>query len=120
MMKNKLFFDEKFILNRKFTANVAGYDALEVDTLLDKVIQDYVVISKFYKEHQKIVQENEKLRKKVLDLEAKNSLLEKTITDSSVNTKTTGSNLELLQIINKYERYLWDKGIDPNKIKKSV
>ena len=40
-MANKLNYDGKSLLNIKFSPDQKGYDPLEVDQVLDKIIKDY-------------------------------------------------------------------------------
>ena len=44
-MANKLNYDGKSLLNIKFSPDQKGYDPLEVDQVLDKIIKDYETLN---------------------------------------------------------------------------
>lgn len=112
----QLNLDEQKLLKKKFKANVKGYDALEVDLFLDLVRGDYLVIGQITSELQKALTTNETLQKRMLDLEARNIVLTKRVQELESHVEKKGVTLELLKKVDKYERKLWQLGIDPQKI----
>lgn len=64
-MANKLNLEVEALLNKRFDIDVKGYNAEEVDTFLDLVIEDYQT-------YQQILVD---LNRKVSDLEHKNATL---------------------------------------------
>ncbi len=119
-MAIKLKLNSEEILNYKFRNVPRGYDALEVDMFIDKIIKDYLTVEKdglvsqveldaantkiaqLEKENSKLAIENEKLK-------AKASL----ITGKNVNS----DNVKILKRIDALERFLYKKGINPDDIK---
>lgn len=112
----QLKLDEQKILKKKFKANVQGYDSLEVDEFLDNIRNDYLTFALISKELEKLLTTNETLQKGILDLEAKNIVLTKRIKELESHVEKKGVTLELLKKVDKYERKLWQLGIDPKKI----
>jgi DivIVA domain-containing protein len=121
MLKKKLTSLE--ILEKKFTADVKGYAAYEVDAFLDLILQDFKDIESFIKdelprfvslEHQLIG-----LKRRVQDLEIENLDLKDKV--SVINKNDTieinQSNFHLIKKIGLLEKELYKLGIDPNKLK---
>lgn len=121
MDDKSLNFNAEKILHTAFTPNVKGYDPDEVDSFLDKVIEDYRSYEKYIQDAQAYIQSLEtKLhqvqadcRDKSRDL-AKASARVKGIKDDQ---KVSASNIDLLQYIDRLERALYQKGIDPTQLK---
>ena len=112
----KLVLTSKEILNKEFSITAKGYDATEVDTFLDKVLNDYRMIDSVVKalnsQINQLKKENEKLRKSLNSKEAEiNDNLQ---VSTGVNRL---DNLDLLRKISKYEKKLYQMGVDPSKIK---
>ncbi len=117
----KLVLNCKDILNKKFKSNVKGYDPVEVDSFLDKVLLDYKTIDK----------EVDLLNSQIISLKRDNETLKAALRDKdaaisiekSKNIALSGShqssldNLELLQRCSAYEKKLYQLGIDPSKVK---
>ena len=61
-MKNKINLDSSSILQKKFNTKLNGYDPLEVDEYLDKILADYL----YYENEIKILTENVNFRDKVI------------------------------------------------------
>ena len=118
-MAKKLNYDAKSILNIKFSANQKGYDPLEVDTVFDKIIEDYesaiASINELAKENEKQEAKVDELKKEIerLTLELV-SLRKKYDTLKSTNS-VNEDNYALLQKISAYERALYKKGVNPKK-----
>ena len=120
-MASKVIFNSISLGDIKFTGNSKGYNSLEVDTLLDKVIQDYEFYENFYKEAKdyigKLQKDYKKLKdeKQALEIEISKN---KTLIDSIKNKKgVTGDNINLYQRIDALEKALWARGVDPSRIK---
>ena len=119
MDDKSLNFNAEKILHTLFTPNVKGYDPDEVDSFLDKVIEDYRSYEKYIQDAQAYIQSLEtKLhqvqadcRDKSRDL-AKASARVKGIKD---DRKVSAANIDLLQYIDRLERALYQKGVDPSQ-----
>lgn len=119
--EKKLKLNSEEILNKVFSASYIGYDSLEVDDFLDSIIDDYVYIEK---EMSILAKQNEVLERKISSLENANKLLEVELTKYknrfdgiSENTSVSSENIQYLKRINTLEKYLFEHGIDINKIK---
>lgn len=112
----RLILDEQKLLQKKFAANVKGYDALAVDEFLDIIRGDYILFSSITSELQKELAKMNALQKAVLDLEAKNIVLTKRVKELESHVERKGTTIELLKKVDKYERKLWQLGIDPKKV----
>ena len=119
MLKVKLTSNE--ILDKRFTASTAGYDAVDVDTFIDEIIKDYLLIEKnlIISEHEfkELNKKIDSLNKEKTSLEIENSKLKKRFSNIKEEDNVTTSNIELLRKLHLYEKALWDAGIDPTKIK---
>ena len=118
-MANKLNYDSKSLLNIKFSPDRKGYDSLEVDQTLDKVIQDYQTLNaaindlsnKLEKQEGKAKElkgEVDRLTFELASLQKKFDALKKV---SNVN----GDNYTLVNKVAAYERVLHRKGINLKK-----
>jgi len=121
-MAIKLKYSSKDLSTKKFTIKPKGYDGLEVDSLLDKIISDYetlegnILLEK--DEYDNLVKEIERLRKENIDLKVK--------LDNEKNkwkyVKNDGKdihidNLVLLRRIGKLEKIIHDRlHINPDDI----
>ncbi len=112
----RLILDEQKLLQKKFVANVKGYDALAVDEFLDIIRGDYILFHRITSELQKELAKVNALQKAVLDLEAKNIVLTKRVKELEKHVERKGTTIELLKKVDKYERKLWQLGIDPQKV----
>lgn len=120
-MAEKINYSANSLLNVKFTANTKGYEPNEVDSTLDKVINDYSFYEKYYEEAKKYIKQ---LEKEVSELNEKNHQFELDLATMknhlkalSANGANGQNNLALLQRISKLENALYLKGVDPTKIK---
>jgi DivIVA domain-containing protein len=115
----KLLLTSKDILNKEFSKNVKGYDALEVDNFLDLVLKDYKVIDNVVENlNEQIVnlkKTNQDLENEVESL--KSSSIKKSKQTFVINDYSRLDNLELLKKISLYENKLYELGVDPSKIK---
>ena len=101
--------------------STSGYDSLEVDTFLDKILEDY----KFLERNEILLKEElEDLMKKITELTEDKKQLEIELSkyksrfqNIKVSDNVTTENIELLKKINVYEKALYERGIDPTKLK---
>lgn len=117
----KLSLSSRDILEKEFKKNVKGYDPLEVDEFLDKVLQDYRIIDDVVINLNNKVEQLQKqlgaLQRDYDDLEvSSNSQIQRKST-FAVNDYSRLDNLELLKKIGAYENKLYQMGVDPSKIK---
>ncbi len=118
-MANKLNYDSKSLLNIKFSADQKGYDSLEVDQTLDKVIQDYQTLNtqinelsdKFEKQKGKA----DELKKEVDRLTFELASLQKKFDALKKVSNVNGDNYTLVNKVAAYERVLHRKGINLKK-----
>ena len=120
-MATKLNLTAQKILDEVFPAVPRGYDPLLVDQFLDKIIQDYVVI-----ESNELIekQEIEALRNELARLKEENYRLD--IENGKYKTRfanikdspdVTRDNMDLIRKIDKYEKYLYNLGVNLDDIK---
>ena len=119
-MAHILNYSSKSLLDVKFGPNHKGYDALEVDKVLDQVIADYHFYEKFYNDSKEYIQKLES------DIKALNEKIhQKEMEVANVKNKYSGlkpgqnindSNINYLKRISKLEEALYRKGVDPSKI----
>ena len=113
-------YNSKTLLDVKFSKNVKGYDALEVDQTLDMVIEDYDDYEKQLSldktSIKKLNQEIADLKATIRKLEVDNKKLKKTVDSIPEGPEVNKSNINLLSRISKLEAALYKKGVDPKKI----
>ena len=118
-MAKKLNYDAKSILNIKFSANQKGYDSLEVDTVFDKIIEDYEVaiasINELVKENEKQEAKVDELKKEIEHLTLELVSIRKKYETLKSTNSVNEDNYALLQKISAYERALYKKGVNPKK-----
>lgn len=109
------------ILDREFSANKAGYDAYEVDSLLDEIVSDYLAMQQYLQKKEKYISDIEKenvlLKSNVEKLEVENAVFNEKFKSISENENLSLSNLDLLKRISALENALYKLGKDPNEIK---
>lgn len=114
-------FSAKELLEKVFTKNVKGYDPVEVDATLDDVIDDYHYYEKFVKEAKPYIVylENElrRLKTDVSEKEVQIVQLKKRLGSIKDNPKASRENIDLLKYIDALERALYEKGVNPKKLK---
>ena len=120
-MATKLHFTSETLLNLKFDKNVKGYDAYQVDVALDRALMDYRFYENFYSEAKDYIARLEKQVKKLQDENREKDVqlakLKNRFDGIKSNTQVGQNNLELLRRIDKLERELYARGVDPEKIK---
>ena len=117
----KLRSSSKDILNKKFKQSANGYDPEEVDTFLDKILEDYRTIDKeidgLNAEIISLKRDNETLKANLRDKEQAISIQKSKNIALMSSHQSSLDNLELLQKCSAYERKLYELGVDPNKVK---
>ncbi len=117
----KLRLSSKDILNKKFKQSANGYDPEEVDTFLDKILEDYRSIDKeidgLNAEIISLKRDNETLKANLRDKDQAISIQKRKNIALMSSRHSSLDNLELLQKCGAYERKLYELGVDPNKVK---
>ena len=113
-------YNSQTLLDVKFTKNVKGYDALEVDETLDDVIADYKKYEKASKESELTIadlrKEIDELKEKNLKQEVEIKKLKKAVEDIPEGPEVNRNNIQYLKRIADLEKALYKKGVDPKKI----
>ena len=122
-MDKKTNFTSEELLNKKFSYSKNGYNALEVDKVLDQIIEDYekyelssnpsgVDIEKLAKEIDSLRKENQDLKAELEKEKNKWKYISKDNKDIHID------NYELLQRIGKLEMVIHEKlNMNPDEIK---
>lgn len=120
MEDNTISLNAKKILMQVFTPDVKGYDADQVDEFLDQVAKDYTAFENYYNDSRKYIVDLEtqlrKSREQTSSLEVENARLKKRLEGIKSGDAVTTENIDLLQRINRLEKELYQKGVDPRKI----
>ena len=120
-MATKLNLTSQKILDEVFPGVPRGYDPLLVDQFLDKVIQDYLVIESNElidkQEIENLRKELERLKKENLELTVENGKYKNSFGSIKERPGVTRDNMELIKLIDKYEKFIFSKGYDINEIK---
>ena len=118
-MAKKLNYDSKTLLNIKFSPAEKGYDALEVDQVFDKIIEDY---NAFVTSFNELAEQNKLQSEKLSELKEQHekTLFELAAVKKQLETlkKTSGvtdDNYRLMTKVSAYERVLHRKGVDLKK-----
>lgn len=116
-----LNFTAKTLLEKTFTKNVKGYDPLEVDGTLDKVIEDYRHYEKFSAEARPYIIRLEsdvtKLKNAVQERDVEIARLKNRLSGIKDDPQVSRGNINLLKRIDALEKALYRKGVNPNSIK---
>lgn len=122
-MEKKTNYTKEELLNKEFSVAVKGYNPLEVDQVLDKIIEDYekfeknksnssVDVDELLIQIKVLKEENESLKEELEKERNKWKYISKDHKDIHLD------NYELLLRIGKLEMYIHDKlGINPEDIK---
>ena len=119
-MAHTLNYSSKSLLDVKFEPDHKGYDALEVDKVLDQIIEDLKFYEKYYNDSRTYIR---KLESEIQNL--KDKIREREMEVASVKNKYSGikpgqnvneNNIALLKRITKLEEALYKKGVDPETI----
>jgi DivIVA domain-containing protein len=92
--QSKLKFNPQVIIDKEFKKAMRGYDAEDVDSFLDKIIEDYHTFSGIF---DALKAENEKLKLQV------DEYRKKTNSPSQVSP----TNLDILQRLNNLEKHVF-------------
>ncbi len=115
----ELKLNAKEILDKAFTKNVKGYNALEVDEFLDIIIKDYQRVQRYTREmnilNQALEKEVNKLKSEVKNLELDNARLNSITKNIKADDEVSVSNIDLIKRINYLEELCYSNGISPNK-----
>lgn len=124
---------EKDILNKKFSKDIKGYDAQEVDLFLDQVIKDYVSfqkeiatlnaeISSLKGEKSKLEEKSNNsdvsaLKKRIHELELENASYKNKFSGLQNVDNANVENIDYIKRIRQLENFLWQLGFDPKTLK---
>ena len=118
-MANKLNYDGKSLLNIKFSPDQKGYDPLEVDQVLDKIIIDYETLTSEINDLAKKAEEQkskyDNLKKEYERVKLQMATLEKKFDALKRVSNVNDDNYTLVNKVAAYERVLHRKGINLKK-----
>ena len=118
-MANKLNYDGKSLLNIKFSPDQKGYDPLEVDQVLDKIIIDYETLTSSINDLAKKAEEQkskyDELKKEYERVKLQMATLEKKFDALKRVSNVNDDNYTLVNKVAAYERVLHRKGINLKK-----
>ena len=118
-MANKLNYDSKSLLNVKFSPNQKGYNPLEVDQVLDKIIKDYETLNNAIIEIASKVEQQkgqyDKLKEDFDRVTVQMATLQKKYDALKRVSNVTDDNYTLVNKVAAYERVLHRKGINLKK-----
>ena len=120
-MTLKLKLTSQAIMDKVFPGSTPGYNPLQVDEYLDRIIKDYKVVESnclmlkkdiddLYLQINQLTEENKNLKVENLKYETRLKNIKE------VDNVTT-ENFDLLKRINALEKFIYDKGYDPTKIR---
>ena len=119
-MNCHLHLEPSTLYHKEFSGTNPGYDALQVDTFLDYVIQDYQTFEEYADSLESQISEYEVkfkvLNQEMSDVQAENANLKKRLSEIKSNDDASINNLDLLKKINLLEKALRKAGIDPQTV----
>ena len=108
-MAGKVNLDIQTILDKEFNVDFKGYNATEVDSFLDLVIQDYQTYQEITSElNQKIAElerTNASLRAKLIEVEGKTRALEA----NASTAKQGANNVDILKRLSRLEEEVFEQ-----------
>ena len=120
-MAINLILNSEKILEKVFPGATNGYNALLVDEFLDQILKDYQTIEQNVVVEQKQIDAlNNKiseLEAKIKNLEIENEKYKIRFANIKENDNVTLDNIELVKKINKYEKFIYNHGYNPQSIK---
>ena len=121
-MELKLNKSSNEILDKKFDVQPRGYNALDVDEYLDKIIKDYQLVENNYlmskDEIDALKSRIKELEDMVKNLEIANTKLQARFSNIKDSDSVSLDNINILKRIHALENYIFHHdGIDPNTIK---
>jgi len=107
-MAGKVNLDIQTILDKEFNVDFKGYNATEVDTFLDLVIQDYQTYQDITKELNEKIAElertNASLRAKLIEVEGRTRALESNPTPAQQGA----ASVDILKRLSRLEEQVFD------------
>ncbi len=132
-MADNLKLNEKDILNKKFKKDIKGYDASEVDTFLDIVINDYVSFKRIIADYDaEIASLNDKIKhleagdgnnniatykERIRKLEVENASYKSKFKGLSADDNVGKENYVYIKRLRELENFLYSLGYDPKTLK---
>lgn len=117
----KLKLSSNAILDKKFESTSKGYNPLEVDTFLDTIISDYMVVESnvlaLKRDVDNLISKINDLEKQKRVLEVENGRYRTRFANIKESDNVTSDNIEYIKRINALEKFLWEKGYNPKDIK---
>ena len=119
-MAHTLNYSSKSLLDVKFEPGHKGYDALEVDTVLDQIIEDFKFYEKYYNDSKsyirKLESEIQNLKDKIREQEMEVATVKNKYSGIKPGQNVSENNINLLKRISKLEEALYKRGVDPESI----
>lgn len=137
-MNDRTELNAKKIYDKKFTADVKGYNPEEVDGFLDVVIRDYVTFDKILQEQAANIEKLQadlasskegedkakadagSLWEKNKQLEIDNASMSSRLKGIKPGDRPTAENMQYIQRIRFLEDFLNSEGYDPNNLKRKI
>ena len=120
-MALKLKLTSQTILDKEFQGSTPGYNPLQVDEFLDRIIKDYKVVESnclmLSKDVDDLNNQIAELSEENKKLKVQNLKYESRLSNIKEGDSVTSENVELIKRINALEKFLYDKGFDPTKIR---
>ena len=117
----KTKFSSKDLLNKKFKGVRPGYDPLEVDIFLDKILSDYYLLETLEllskEEYDALINKIKELETENKKLSIENASMKGKLLNIKDGDHVTTDNVNLIKRINLLEKFLYEIGYDPSKIK---
>jgi DivIVA domain-containing protein len=117
----KLFLSSEEILNHRFQAVPKGYDPLDVDEYLDRILADYRTVERNIlmkaEEQEALEKRIESLQNDLKRLEIENAKLSSRLSDIKPTDNVNADNIDYIRRINQLEAFLFKEGYDPRIIK---
>ena len=120
-MAVKLVLNSEQVLNKVFQGSTPGYNPLEVDEFLDKVLKDYHTVEEnallYAREYKDMKEKMSELSAENKRLNLENIKLKSRFQNIKQSDYVTTDNMDLIMRINVLEQFLYDHGFDPTKVK---
>ena len=120
-MPIKLKLTSQAILDKKFQGSTPGYNPLQVDEYIDRIIRDYKTVEEnclmLQKEAGDLNSQVERLTEENKKLSIENLKFKGRLSNVVEADNVTKENLNLLKRIDSLEKFIYAKGFDPSKIK---